>query len=325
MLAQEEGSRDGAEAAESPLPLLLGTQDGSLRAVDVGEGKAEALWSCDGLHQGPVTCVAVLNAAEGLVVCASSGGGEDGSLAVVDSSEGVEMGRLGKGSLPRAGVAALSVARDASRVLVAGGASVVLLDGNLGRQLSTADVEGPPARGGALLAALSSDGLRAAVVARGALEVALFEVKQGGTRRKPTEELKPCAPLELGLAVESVELLGDAERGYFLAALGAGGMCKVVRLGGGGQESRTWDIDLSGGEAGATKGQAARSRKRKSPPGAMAGVFSAVLDPEGELPAQPLPPQPPLQPLQPPQPPAPGPGPGPAPPPLRGWTAPLHG
>lgn len=282
MLAQEEGSGDGAEATENPLPLLLGTADGSLRAVNVGEGKAEALWSCDSLHQGPVTCVAVLNAAEGLVVCASSGGGEDGSLAVVDSGEGVEMGRLGKGSLPPAGVTALSVARDASRVLVAGGASVVLLDGNQGRQLAAADVKGPSAQGGALLAALSSDGLRAAVVARGATEVAVFEVKQGGTRRKPTEELKPSAPLEFGLAVEGLELLGDAERGYFLAALGAGGVCKVVRLEGEGQESRSWEIDLSGGGAGASKGQAARSRKRKSPPGASMGIFSAVLDPEGE-------------------------------------------
>ena len=274
MLAQEEGSGDGAEATENPLPLLLGTADGSLRAVNVGEGKAEALWSCDSLHQGPVTCVAVLNAAEGLVVCASSKGGEDGSLAVVDSGEGVEMGRLGKGSLPPAGVTALSVARDASRVLVAGGASVVLLDGNQGRQLAAADVKGP--------AALSSDGLRAAVVARGATEVAVFEVKQGGTRRKPTEELKPSAPLEFGLAVEGLELLGDAERGYFLAALGAGGVCKVVRLEGEGQESRSWEIDLSGGGAGASKGQAARSRKRKSPPGASMGIFSAVLDPDGE-------------------------------------------
>lgn len=270
--------------------LLVGTADGALRAVKVrAKGKPEVVWSREGLHQGPVTCVAVLCAPEGLVVSGCTTEGADSSLVVVDGLSGSTVKTLGEGGIPRGGVQGLAVSRenpDSTRILVAGSASAVLLSGDEEKCAgapASVKLESPAGGEGGFLVALSPAASSALIAARGASEVCVFEVCKGGTRRKPTEELKLVRKLQLGLAAEALEILGGGRTGAggeYVAALGAGGACEVVEIGATDAKDRSWKVDLSGGDVGSAK--SSRSRKRKSPPGGSAAVFSAALDDECE-------------------------------------------
>ena len=292
---EEEGAEEGAGAftcaavledglgPDAERTLVLGTAGGALRAFRLADGGPA--WTSEPLHDGPVTGVRVLNAAEGLLVSAAWAG-----LAVVDAAAGAAVSRL---ACPGGPAACLAVSPDGGTVAV-GGATLALVDTATGKEVCSTSVEGVEGPLGAV--AFSADGRYLAAAGRGGSTVHVLE--QVTSRRK--SQLVARGSLDLGAEVAQLEALGAGADAMQIAALHADGTLAVVEVGAAQLQGKAEDgsgIQVAETFAFPRTGRARKGAKAEE----KVAAFGAALTADGES----FPGPPPVPPLSLPSPPPP--------------------